>query len=215
MNAPSRHSGGKKIIIIFFIFCLFFSASILFILFIPMASINIIPTTEPITTRFSITLDETLKAPLPAIPAIPARLIQDINELKNRTAIGDIKFTNSDTNDIIKYNQSEMEEIAVQKLNDILRPGWNVMSVSNISIIIQDVERTGGKVAARAEARVEGLAIPIYPYEQWLNSREFDPSKFRDIIMSASVKDARIAIWPPFWPYLPVISQRIKFSLDI
>ena len=172
MNAPSRHSGGKKIIIIFFIFCLFFSASILFILFIPMASINIIPTTEPITTRFSITLDETLKVPLPAIPAIPARLIQDLNELKNRTAIGYVKFTNSDTNDIIKYNQSEMEEIAVQKLNDILRPGWNVMSVSNISIIIQDVERTGGKVAARAEARVEGLAIPIYPYEQWLVNLE-------------------------------------------
>jgi hypothetical protein len=165
-------------------------------------------------------LDSTLSKFTPSLMTIPARLAlsdEDSAALLRSENFGERLTMETPTGrKFFHYRKSDLIELAIRELRGMLRHGWILAPNSEPKIIVQKIEPKSAPQSPRLEVRVEGLAIPEYPIEEWRRTAGYWPKMLESrIIANPDIERVQIKIVPSFWPFLPLVLNRLNFTLDI
>ncbi|PJE75812.1 hypothetical protein COV04_02610 [Candidatus Uhrbacteria bacterium CG10_big_fil_rev_8_21_14_0_10_48_11] len=195
---------------------------VLFVFFIPKASVTVSVSGEPARTTMNVVLDPSIDHSLPALATIPAEQVEvqpndQIFPLLVRTDDAQDHFVVSDPllTTGVAFKKDDLLNLENDELKRLLATN-TVLDKASIEVRVTKAVADSGDVL-RMNTSVSGLAIPVYDFGSMAKmvAAKKPIVLVQKLMLLRGITDVKISVWPSFWPWLPYRSESFNFTLDI
>ncbi|MFA5954536.1 MAG: hypothetical protein WC817_03320 [Patescibacteria group bacterium] len=196
-------------------------ASLLVIFLVPYAEVSIIVESEPVQTVTEVTLDPDINLPLPALDTLPDKISVDRGEViatqfDESESSEFIVFKSANSNLLFTVKKQLLFDFCRSKVSSLLNEG-SILKPGSLRLVVNDVFVGRNSTTAHITLSISGQVVPQNDYRKLLNklsSHDIDALQSQ-IAALPHIQSVMIRTWPSFWPWLPYLNSRVRFSLDI
>ena len=190
---------------------------------VPRAVVIIRVVGEPVVTTFIVSAAPDVLASSPLLSTMPAKLVA----LEQHAAIISLAgqgwhfdrravLQSGPDEFAVLYQERDLQELARLRLTELLTVNRMLRTDVASRVVVVAVEVLPAASSVRYQVQTEGEAIPRLPYGDWSSQAGERITSTTDVIAKTpGVHEVSVVIWPSFWPFLPLLPQRFKFTLDI